>query len=299
MRSNYKASALLAALAVLTLAGCGRQPAESPVALTGSRIVELEAQFAAASRERGARAAFLEFLAEDSIVLQPGPVWGRAAWEATRAVPGTLDWAPDRAQISTDGRFGYATGRWTLTGEDDAAAAEGRYVTVWREDAAGWRVVFDGGFGRAPTGAVASAGMAELDATRCQGDPSAAPADLQSLDLGLSAAEGGGTFGERLKRLAAPELVLFHAPNAEGEQGAEAFAAALAAVPPTVQLLPMGAGMAASGDLGYTYGLSASAAETSADTAYLHVWCRQAGDWLLLLELRAKLPPQALEDPAS
>ncbi len=35
---------------------------------------------AAASRERGARAAFLEFLDQESIVLQPGPIWGRAAW---------------------------------------------------------------------------------------------------------------------------------------------------------------------------------------------------------------------------
>ena len=88
---------LVAGVATLMVA-CASSPIRSPAApvpAPGAQlVVDLEARFAAASREKGARAAFLEFLAEDSIVLQPGPVWGRAAWESADKLAGTLDWDP-------------------------------------------------------------------------------------------------------------------------------------------------------------------------------------------------------------
>lgn len=280
----------VASLAVCALAACAERRIDAAPAGGGALIVELEGRFAAASRARGARAAFLEFLAEDSIVLRPGPVWGRAAWEAAQDSPATLDWRPDRAQLAADGRFGYSTGPWTLTG-DDGARLEGRYVTVWRQDSDGWRVVFDGGL--VGSGA-ASQGAARLDEARCQRDPTAQAGDLQALDLGLSA----GAFGRQLRRVAAPGLVLFHAPDAAGVEGAAALEATFEALPPSTQLLPMGAGHATSGDLGYTYGLAAPSAEASADAAYLHIWCRAADGWRLLLGLRTPLPAPAGQDPS-
>jgi ketosteroid isomerase-like protein len=100
------------------------------------------------------KAAFLEFLGEDSIVLQPGPVWGRAAWTVRKEVMAKLEWVPDRAQLAQSGDFGFTTGAWLLTPADPAAGkAEGRYFTVWQQSAGGWRVLFDGGFGRDPAGA--------------------------------------------------------------------------------------------------------------------------------------------------
>ena len=53
----------------------------------------------------------------------------------------------------------------------------------------------------------------------------------------------------------------------------------------------MGAGIAESGDLGYSYGLSASAPAASADAAYVHLWCRQAPGWRLAVQLRSNFPP--------
>jgi len=294
MWRNPIAVVAVAPLVLCTLASCSERDAESPPAATGgSTIVELEGQFAAASRTRGAKAAFLEFLAEDSIVLQPGPVWGRAAWEAADELPGTLAWAPDRAQLAADGRFGFSTGPWTLTDVEGKRTVEGRYVTVWRETGGAWRVVFDGGFARAPVGDTAPAGPVRLDEAHCGGTPAAQPGDLQLLDLGLTGTAGGDSHAERLRQLAAPGLVVFHPPNADGAEGAEALAAALAALPPATQLLPMGAGMATSGDLGYTYGLAAPEAEASAEAAYVHIWCRGADGWRLLLELRGRLPRPA------
>ncbi len=298
MWRNRVTAFLVAPLALCALAACGeRQP--PPPAATGGTIVELEGRFAAASRERGAKAAFLEFLAEDSIVLQPGPVWGRAAWEAADELPGTLAWAPDRAQLAADGRFGYASGPWTLTSKEGKPVLEGRYVTVWRkaggngETDAGWRVVFDGGFARAPSATAAPTQPVRLDSAQCTGDPAAQGSELQLLDLDLAGTPGGDSYAARLRQHAAPGLVLFHPPNAEGAEGTAALESALAALSPVTQLLPMGAGTATSGDLGYTYGLAAPAAEASADAAYVHIWCRSADGWRLLLELRGPLPPPA------
>lgn len=294
MWRNGVAVAAVAPLMLCALISCSEREAESPPAVAGgSTIVELEGQFAAAARTQGAKAAFLEFLAEDAIVLQPGPVWGRAAWEAADELAGTLAWAPDRAQLAADGRFGFSTGPWTLTDAEGKRRAEGRYVTVWRETDGAWRVVFDGGFARAPADDTAPAGPVRLDEARCEGDAAAKAGDLQLLDLGLAGTAGGVSYAERLRQYAAPELVVFHPPNAEGAEGTEALAAALATLSPATQLLPMGAGMAASGDLGYTYGLAAPEAEASADAAYVHIWCRSMDGWRLLLESRRNLPRPA------
>lgn len=291
MKPDGMTRSLVAPAALCLLVACGERAAEAPAEVAaGATLVELEGRFAAASRAQGAKAAFLEFLAEDSIVLQPGPVWGRAAWEAMPDRPGTLDWAPDRAQLAADGRFGYASGPWTLADADGKRVAEGRYVTVWRKSGEEWKVVFDGGLPRAPTAMTLPQAHARLDAAHCTGDPAAKGGDLQLLDLGLAGAADGDGYAARLRQLAAPGLALFHPPNAEGAESAGALDAALAALPATTQLLPMGAGVATSGDLGYTYGLAAPGPGASADAAYVHVWCRGTDGWRLLLELRAPLP---------
>ena len=150
------ATGCLAALAAAQLVGCATSPVTQPEAEpphTAQLVVDLEGRFAAASREKGARTAFLEFLAGDAVVLQPGPVWGRAAWEVADELAGTLDWAPDWAELAGDETLGFATGPWLLT-PTEGARVEGRYLTVWRKGVDGWAVVFDGGFGPAATRAL-------------------------------------------------------------------------------------------------------------------------------------------------
>jgi ketosteroid isomerase-like protein len=142
-------------------AACSREPtppAAAPSAAvpaaTHATLIGLEAAFAAAARERGVKAAFPEYLDEELIVLQPGPVRGRAAWTVRKEQQATLDWLPDRAQLSQAGDHGFTTGPWLFTPKDlKTGRAEGRYLTVWREIGDRWYVLFDGGFGREPVGA--------------------------------------------------------------------------------------------------------------------------------------------------
>lgn len=281
-------------IAATALAGCPSKPgqqAPAPVAESNSSIVDLEARFAAASRERGAKSAFLEFLHEESIVLQPGPTWGRAAWTVNEELPGTLDWLPDRAQISADGDLGFASGPWVLEPRDpQGRRVEGRYVTVWRKDAGGWRVIFDGGFGRKPAGAwEARSKTPALGPFACERGAAVPPGELQLLDLALSGIQGGRHRERALAQLDS-SAVLFHRPSVEGAADAAAREAALAALPAALQYWPMGAGISSSGDLGYSYGLSAPDPAASADASYVHIWCRHGDGWRLALQLRTSLP---------
>ena len=282
-------------LAAAVLAGCPSEPGQEATvaaAETHAAIVDLEARFAAASRERGAKAAFLEFLDEESIVLQPGPTWGRAAWTANEELPGTLDWLPDLAQISAAGDLGFASGPWVLEPRDpEGRRVEGRYVTVWKKGAAGWRVLFDGGFGRRPAGAwEARSRTPVLGPFACERGAAVPPGELQLLDLAISGIQGGKTLQERALGQLDGSAVLFHRPSVEGAADAAAREAALAALPATLQYWPMGAGVASSGDLGYSYGLSAPDPAASADASYVHIWCRHGEGWRLALELRSSLP---------
>jgi ketosteroid isomerase-like protein len=290
MIGKQLSAAAVAAVVLLTAcAARGSGPAQQP-APDARAIVGLEAEFAAASRARGAREAFLAFLDEDAIVLQPGPVWGRAAWESAGDLPGTLDWSPDWAGVAEDDALAFATGRWLLTPSADGPATEGRYLTVWRRGAAGWRVVFDGGFGRRPEGAARlPAGAVRLDTGPCEPGPAVPPGELQLLDAMLSGSAAKPHARRMLERLAA-DAVLYHAPVAEGFQGDAARLEALQALPAATQLWPMGTAIATSGDLGYSYGLSAPGTDAAADASYAHVWCRTGGDWRLLLQLRTRLP---------
>lgn len=284
------------ACASLVPAATAAEPPESATAARagGATVVELEGRFAEASRSRGARAAFLQFLAEDSIVLQPGPVWGRAAWEAQEDRPVTLDWAPDIAQLAVAGDLGFSTGPWVLTPRGEGSVVEGRYLSVWQRKPDGWRVVFDGGFARRPAGEPQSLAVsAVLDPGVCKAGPAILPGELQVIDLGLSGSDAGPGHAERVMQRAGTGFALFHPPDVEGARKPTAMEAALSALPATTQLWPMGARVASSGDLGFSYGLSAPSVDASADSTYVHVWCREADGWRLLVKLRTDLPPPA------
>jgi hypothetical protein len=117
------------------------------------------------------------------------------------------------------------------------------------------------------------------------------PGELQILDLEMSGIPSGETHTVGADRRLAPTAELFHPPSVEGALDERSRSAALKALPVTLQYWPMGAAIAGSGDLGYSYGLSAPAPGASANAAYVHVWCRQSDGWRLALQLRSDFPP--------
>src|ERR1051326_8943026 len=121
---------------------------ESERTKTRRAVVEMEHAFAKAAATRGTRDAFIEFLADDGIVFQPGPVNGKKFWTERERRKGLLSWEPEYADVSRAGDLGWTTGPWEFrpNGPDEKPAAFGEYFTIWKKQSDGsWKAVLDRG----------------------------------------------------------------------------------------------------------------------------------------------------------
>src|SRR5580765_7016673 len=113
-------------------------------------LAQMERDFAKAAATKGTRDAFLEFLADDGVLFQPGPVNGKKFWTERQPRKGLLSWEPIFADVSRAGDLGYTTGPWEFrpNGADDQPVAFGQYFTIWKKQSDGsWKFVLDRGVG--------------------------------------------------------------------------------------------------------------------------------------------------------
>src|SRR5580765_399251 len=111
-------------------------------------LVQMERDFARAAATKGTRDAFLEFIADDGILFQPGPVNGKKFWAERQPRKGLLSWEPVFADVSRAGDLGYTTGPWEFrpNGPADQPVAFGLYFTIWKKQPDGaWKAVLDRG----------------------------------------------------------------------------------------------------------------------------------------------------------
>ncbi|MGI9054535.1 MAG: nuclear transport factor 2 family protein [Pyrinomonadaceae bacterium] len=110
------------------------------------KLVETEQSFAKTAEEKGTKAAFLEFLADDGIVFNPTEMNGKLFWRNRPESAAWLNWSPAWADISADGNLGYTTGGWSFhpKGKTDAPSAYGEYLTIWKKQSDGnFKAVLD------------------------------------------------------------------------------------------------------------------------------------------------------------
>ncbi|MDQ6623665.1 MAG: DUF4440 domain-containing protein, partial [Verrucomicrobiota bacterium] len=96
----------LLALAPLRLVA---QAPEDPGAAAARTVLEDERKFYEVGQELGTRAAFLEFLADDSIIFHPGPVDGKKEWSKRPEKGISLKWKPLFVAMSRSADLGYTT----------------------------------------------------------------------------------------------------------------------------------------------------------------------------------------------
>lgn len=113
------------------------------------KLVDTEHSFAAFAAEHDAKSAFFEFIAPYGVLFQPDKVDGREYWTARGPSKGLLSWAPNYADISTNGILGYTTGNWEYRQvKDDVTTAFGDFITVWlRQPDGKYKFVVDIGVG--------------------------------------------------------------------------------------------------------------------------------------------------------
>jgi len=292
------------ASAVLLLVACASAPVATPDdSLEG--LFAAERSFARASTERGIRASFLEYFAVDGINFQPGPgsMRERLLAHPPPADPLALllDWSPQTGAVARSDDLGFTTGPYSLRNQRNATAPTqyGYFFSVWKREHGAWRVAVDAGVSTPAAPESEGRGLVVREANQAQRSgmaPASGPERGKEALLAL----------EREPRSLDPEPV--DAPSyfellassvrvlRDGSYavlGADAARKALAAPMRRVQWIPSGAGIAASDDLGYTYGRYARK-HSGTDEAvgyYVHLWQRdETGAWRITVDVW--LPPE-------
>lgn len=134
-----------AALAAFVLSGCASL---QPEVTTQMSLLEADRAFARLAAEQGVKAAFAQTMdPADGMVVRPGAVFtGAGEIQANVGQGGQseqLFWQPDKSFHARSADLGVTTGRFARV-INGAEVAQGRYVIVWRKDAAGvWRGLVD------------------------------------------------------------------------------------------------------------------------------------------------------------
>jgi ketosteroid isomerase-like protein len=178
MRGKGPYRAAFAAMSLALLVACsgesGPKAAADPAAAQTASLeaaMQVDRDFAAAAKKDGVKAAFLHYMDKDGAFIQPG-VMITGAEKVAAGFEGSppdfmVDWTPDGGHGSVSGDMAVTTGPYTITAGGQTIE-KGRYVTVWRKDAAGaLKAVMDLGVADPP----AAPGPATPDKPDFEGRP--------------------------------------------------------------------------------------------------------------------------------
>jgi uncharacterized protein (TIGR02246 family) len=123
-------------------------------AAEGRRLLERDAQWAAAAAEGQDIERILEFWTDDALVYPPGlpVVDGKAALrayvQASLGIPGfRITWTSSDVRLSSDCQLAYLLSQNVVTAPGSSGqltTSRGRAVTIWRREADGeWRCAVD------------------------------------------------------------------------------------------------------------------------------------------------------------
>ncbi len=118
--------------AILTFVFCANLFAQSAL----QQMFDTEKAFEQAAAEKGMKAAFLEFLSDDSIIFSPNAINGKQFWQAKEdSSAALLVRKSTYGDISANGLLGYTMGDWRLypKGKSESLAEFGQYVTIWEK----------------------------------------------------------------------------------------------------------------------------------------------------------------------
>ena len=292
----------LGGAALLVLTACATLPQrdlrEDLVSLAAS-----ENAFARLAGERGTKTAFLEFLSDESVIFRPGPVNGKAWFEARPDRPGLLEWFPAVVEVADAGDLGYTTGPAAFRKDPAAEQPDwtGYFASIWKREPNGmWKVALDIGVDvepasprEAPWGEPA---LAMRHPYRRLTGPALEQAQISLMEaeesLARTAKAGGPALA--LKAHASPRIRLYR----PGRLAKGSAAAAVAAAAPGERWTwaVNDAIVAISGDLGYAHGTYQALLKDGDPVTgiFVRFWRRPpGGTWTVVLDMAVPDPPPA------
>jgi ketosteroid isomerase-like protein len=251
-------------------------------------LVSAEKAFAKMSEETDTKNAFVHFLGDSSIIFRPGPVPGKAFWEASEAANDLLCWEPSFADVSAAGDMGYTLGPFEYRADrfENEKIGTGHFVSVWKKEKDGsWKVAIDVGAGHDPVPRKSFTTSAIPPKAAEEKTAAAAKAELLQTEQAFCAAldKNGPSVYYNWLSSEAKVLRRFTPPGFTKET----IKAALEAPGKQFSFQPIRAEVAASGDLGYVYGSgTALIPKVEKPAYYLRIWKKEDGrNWKIVLDI--------------
>jgi len=114
-----------------------------------NEILQADLDFSDMSRQIGMKKAFLQYIADEGVLLRPGhfPIVGAEAIDYLSQLSDTgftFSWHPLKGEISKSGDLGFTYGIYELKVKD--SVYKGTYVSIWKKQNDGsWKFVLDTG----------------------------------------------------------------------------------------------------------------------------------------------------------
>jgi ketosteroid isomerase-like protein len=271
--------------------------AEPGPAEAARAMVDSERKFYQTGQEKGTRAAFLAFLADDAVVFRPGPVNGKEAWGKRPETGLDLIWEPTFAAIARSADFGYTTGpaKWRANKKEEKFLGYGHFVSIWKKQKDGsWKVALDCGIENPePVGKPESLRMfVPDDGLKVKVDFDARRKALQEAQQKFAEAAKAESVDAALG-VAAEEIRVYR-DDSFPAVGKNAAGALFGAKGGKIAFESMGSDMSHSADLAYTYGKYSLSRNGSAEAGhFFQIWqTDNAGSWKLVLDWQQALPPE-------
>ena len=144
---------LFAVAAVLLFSSCTfRRDKESKTdAFAKIEMMNTDREFSKMSETKGMKAAFIEYLDSNGVLLRPGhlPIAGADAVDfliQQNDADYTMTWEPRNAVVAQSGELGYTYGVYALRPSVKDTVIYGTYVSIWKKEKDGtWKFVLDSG----------------------------------------------------------------------------------------------------------------------------------------------------------
>jgi ketosteroid isomerase-like protein len=266
--------------------------AKSPRDIAIQQVAQAEREFAKMSVAEGVRTSFLANFADDAIGFTPQPtktadLFGPPPSDPKAPRKNTLDWYPVWTDASRSGDFAFSTGPSVTT--DNATGHKirfGNFASVWRKQADGkWKVVLDIGTQHAEPPAFAKKPWSAGEPSKYKGQPSSPEAEAENLKRFDQQFASGKNLRDAYTAVLTKESRL-HRTGLFPQVGQQSILDHLSkAGDDSVTFEAIGAAVASSGDLGYTYG-AYTTQPGDKKGYYAHFWKREKnGDWKLVIDV--------------
>jgi len=137
------------------ISGAFIQCSNSDNSYAKQEILNTDKAFSDLSKTQGMKYAFLEYAAEDVVILrensfpQVGKITMAERFKSFSDTGFVLTWEPQFADVAASGELGYSYGIFTSSSKDtlgNLLVEKGTYVSVWKKDDEDrWRFVLDTG----------------------------------------------------------------------------------------------------------------------------------------------------------